>query len=76
VDAAFKAVEQVMGFTPELSTSGGTSDGRFLATLCNEVVELGPLNATIHQRNENIAVADIEPLSDIYRHLLINLLTS
>jgi succinyl-diaminopimelate desuccinylase len=76
VDAAFKAVEQVMGFTPELSTTGGTSDGRFLATLCNEVVELGPLNATIHQRNENIAVADIEPLSDIYRHLLINLLTS
>jgi hypothetical protein len=52
--------------TPQLSTSGGTSDGRFIADICPQVIELGPLNATIHKIDECIAVADLEPLARIY----------
>jgi len=57
-----------------LSTSGGTSDGRFIADICREVIEVGPLNATIHQIDECIAVADLEPLSRIYQRILERLL--
>ena len=60
---------------PTLSTSGGTSDGRFLVTLGSQVVELGPCNGTIHQRNECIASTDPARLSAIYQRLLLNLLT-
>ncbi|MDD5331106.1 MAG: M20/M25/M40 family metallo-hydrolase, partial [Sulfuricella sp.] len=60
----------------ELSTSGGTSDGRFIADICPQVLEIGPLNATIHKIDECVAVADIEPLKEIYRRTLENLLTS
>jgi succinyl-diaminopimelate desuccinylase len=74
VEALSKAVEAVTGHSPELSTSGGTSDGRFIATLCPEVVELGPVNATIHKIDEHIAVEDLAVLSDIYRQALENLL--
>jgi succinyl-diaminopimelate desuccinylase len=70
VEAASAAVEAVTGFRPELSTSGGTSDGRFIAPGGTEVVELGPCNATIHKRNERVAVADIEQLSVIYEKLM------
>ena len=66
VNALSQAIEQVTGKPPELSTSGGTSDGRFIARICPEVVELGPVNATIHQRNEHIVAGDIERLSTIY----------
>ncbi|MFB3106103.1 MAG: M20/M25/M40 family metallo-hydrolase, partial [Pseudomonadales bacterium] len=58
----------------ELSTSGGTSDGRFIAPLGCQVVELGPLNATIHKVNERVCVADLEPLSIIYLRILERLL--
>ncbi len=58
-----KRSSEVTGITPELSTSGGTSDGRFIADICPQVVEFGPLNATIHKLNEHVAVADIEPLA-------------
>ena len=58
------------GRTPELSCTGGTSDGRFIADICPEVVELGPVNATIHKLNERVKVADLEPLSAIYRGIL------
>ncbi|HQR72445.1 MAG TPA: succinyl-diaminopimelate desuccinylase [Burkholderiaceae bacterium] len=68
------AIEQVTGISPELSTTGGTSDGRFIATLCPQVIEFGPPNATIHKINEQIAVADLEPLKDIYRGTLERLL--
>ncbi len=75
VDAIASAIKQVTGLETELSTSGGTSDGRFIADLCPQVVELGPNNATIHKLNECVAVADIEPLKEIYRLTLVNLLT-
>jgi succinyl-diaminopimelate desuccinylase len=68
------AIEQVTGSRPELSTTGGTSDGRFIATFCPQVIEFGPPNATIHKINEQIAVADLEPLKDIYRGTLERLL--
>jgi succinyl-diaminopimelate desuccinylase len=53
-----------------LSTTGGTSDGRFIAQICAQVVEVGPPNASIHKIDEHIAVADIEPLKNIYRRTL------
>jgi len=59
-----------------LSTSGGTSDGRFIADICPQVLEIGPLNATIHKIDECVAVADIEPLKEIYRRTLVNLLVT
>lgn len=74
VDAAEAAIHEVTGLTTELSTTGGTSDGRFIADICAQVVEIGPSNATIHKLNECVAVADIEPLSRIYENLLDRLL--
>ncbi|TAN86477.1 MAG: M20/M25/M40 family metallo-hydrolase, partial [Gallionella sp.] len=74
VAAISRAIEQSYGITPELSTSGGTSDGRFIADICPQVIEFGPLNATIHKLNECVAVADIEPLKLTYQHTLENLL--
>ena len=70
VDVATQAIREVTGLTPELSCTGGTSDGRFIADVCAELVELGPVNATIHQLNERVRVADLEPLSAIYRGIL------
>lgn len=69
------AVEAITGIVPELSTSGGTSDGRFIVDICTEVVELGPLNASIHMLNEHISVDDIDILSQIYRQTLVELLS-
>lgn len=66
VDALSAAIEAEAGIRPELSTSGGTSDGRFIADICPEVVEFGPVNATIHKIDECIPLPDIEPLSRIY----------
>ena len=59
---------------PEVSTTGGTSDGRFIADICAQVVELGPLNASIHKLNEHIALDDIEALHAIYLRALEKLL--
>jgi succinyl-diaminopimelate desuccinylase len=70
VDALSAAVGDVAGVTPALSTGGGTSDGRFLATISTEVVEFGPVNATIHGVDERIRVADIAPLSLIYEQTI------
>ncbi|MDE2117042.1 MAG: succinyl-diaminopimelate desuccinylase [Betaproteobacteria bacterium] len=66
VNAVSAAIKQATGIETELSTSGGTSDGRFIADICPQVIELGPLNATIHKLNECVAVADLGALSDIY----------
>ena len=74
VEAISHAIELSYGITPELSTSGGTSDGRFIADICPQVIEFGPLNATIHKLNECVAVADIEPLKFTYQRTLENLL--
>lgn len=74
VIAVSQAIKTVTGIDTELSTTGGTSDGRFIADICPQVVELGPLNETIHKLNECVAVADIEPLREIYRQTLVNLL--
>ncbi len=69
-EALSAAMLATVGLKPELSTTGGTSDGRFIATWCPQVVEFGPPNASIHQINENILVADLEPLKDVYRRTL------
>lgn len=72
--AASAAIQAEMGITAQLSTTGGTSDGRFIAKICPQVVELGPVNATIHKIDEHVAVDDIEPLKNIYRRTMENLL--
>ena len=74
VDAVSAAIQQVTGIETELSTSGGASDGRFIADICPQVIELGPLNATIHKINECVAVADLDALSEIYCGTLNRLL--
>jgi len=74
VEAISGAIEQAYGITPELSTTGGTSDGRFIADICKQVIEFGPLNATIHKLNECVGVADIEPLKQTYQLTMEKLL--
>lgn len=73
VSAVQQAIAAETGITTELSTTGGTSDGRFIAQICPQVIELGPPNATIHKIDEHVVVADIEPLKNIYRRTLENL---
>jgi succinyl-diaminopimelate desuccinylase len=70
VGAVQNAIRDETGIETELSTTGGTSDGRFIAQVCPQVIELGPCNATIHKIDECVAVADIEPLKNIYRRVL------
>ena len=70
VDAVRAAVREVTGLQAQLSTSGGTSDGRFIARICPQVIELGPPNATIHQVNECVALAELEPLTAIYLRVM------
>ena len=74
VDVVTAAVTEVTGVTPALSTTGGTSDGRFLATVSREVVEFGPLSASIHGIDEHVQIADIDPLSAIYERAVEALL--
>ncbi|MDZ7923447.1 MAG: succinyl-diaminopimelate desuccinylase [Marinagarivorans sp.] len=76
VDAAKAAIREVTGYNTELSTSGGTSDGRFIAPTGAQVVELGPLNATIHQVDEHVCASDLDKLSLIYEGMLVYLLTA
>ena len=75
VDAAKQAIQEVAGYETLLSTSGGTSDGRFIAPTGAQVLELGPLNATIHQINECVSVNDLDKLAAIYERMLELLLT-
>ncbi|MDI1259025.1 succinyl-diaminopimelate desuccinylase [Aquabacterium sp.] len=75
IEAIAGAIKDVTGLTTELSTTGGTSDGRFIAQICPQVVEFGPVNASIHKIDEHVAVADIEPLKNIYRQTLERLLS-
>ena len=76
VEAISSAIKETTGVDAELSTSGGTSDGRFIADICPQVVELGPRNATIHKLNECVELDHVEPLREIYQRTLEKLLTS
>ena len=67
VETLSRVVERVSGVKPEISTTGGTSDGRFIIDVCPEVVEFGPVNRSIHKVNEAVSLAEIEPLADVYR---------
>ncbi|MEO7548151.1 MAG: succinyl-diaminopimelate desuccinylase [Ramlibacter sp.] len=73
VNAISAAIAAETGVTTTLSTTGGTSDGRFISRICPQVIEFGPINASIHQIDEHVAVADLEPLKNIYRRTLENL---
>ncbi len=75
LDAAQQAVKDIMGYSTRLSTSGGTSDGRFIAPTGAQVLELGPRNATIHKVNECVDIEDLDNLSQIYARLMELLLT-
>ena len=68
------AIKEATGVDAELSTTGGTSDGRFIAKICPQVVEFGPRNATIHKINERVELADIEPLKNVYKGILQKLI--
>ena len=74
IEAAHTAIKKVTGLDTLDDTGGGTSDGRFIAPTGAEVIELGPLNESIHKINENTPVADLQPLSEIYEQMLIELL--
>ncbi len=73
-DALSAAIEAETGVKTELSTTGGTSDGRFIAKICPQVIEFGPTNATIHKIDENVEVRFIEPLKNVYRGVLERLI--
>ena len=68
------AIQNAASLEPDMSTSGGTSDGRFIAPTGAEVVELGPVNASIHKINERVRIDDLEPLAKMYEHILFRLL--
>ena len=74
VDKISDAIESVVSIKPSISTTGGTSDGRFISTVCDQVVEFGPINASIHKINEHVNIGDIELLKDIYKKTLKNIL--
>lgn len=76
VDAAISSISDHLGIDTELSTSGGTSDGRFIAPTGAQVVELGPINATIHQLNEEVGIDDLDKLTRVYRGILEQLLAN
>ena len=75
VDAVRESIVETTGVTATLSTGGGTSDGRFIATMGSQIIELGPINASIHQRNENVLITDIPRLARIYEGIMERLLT-
>lgn len=74
VDALTSSIQEVSGVTPELSTAGGTSDGRFIAEICDQVAEFGPINATIHKIDEQVEIADIARVHEVYFRTLEKLL--
>ena len=75
VDAVRESIAETTGVTATLSTGGGTSDGRFIATMGSQIIELGPINASIHQRNEHVLIDDIPKLTRIYEGIMERLLT-
>ena len=75
VDAVRESIMTVTGLSTQLSTGGGTSDGRFIASMGSQIIELGPINASIHQRNEHVLLSDIPKLARIYEGIMERLLT-
>ena len=73
VEMVQASIFHVTGLQTELSTTGGTSDGRFIAQICPQVIELGPPNASIHKIDEHVAIVDLEPLKEIYKQVLVKL---
>jgi succinyl-diaminopimelate desuccinylase len=76
IDATHQAIKTITGRETQDDTGGGTSDGRFIAPTGTQVIELGPINESIHKINENVAVADLDILSRIYEQILVNLLVA
>jgi len=74
VDTLTEVVREVTGVTPAISTTGGTSDGRFIFGICPEVAEFGPVNRSIHKVNEAVAIAEVAPLALIYEKAVARLL--
>jgi len=74
IEATIKAIEKTKGYSPKLSTDGGTSDGRFIAPTGCQVVELGPINATIHQIDEQISIDQLDELTEMYLQIIEQLL--
>ena len=74
VEAMLGAIKEIVGIEADVSTSGGTSDGRFIARICPQVVEFGPVNTSIHRLNEHVELAAVEPLRRIYQRMLEKLL--
>ena len=74
VETLTRAVRKVSGVTPEINCTGGTSDGRFIIDICDEVAEFGPVNRSIHKVNEAVALEEIEPLAEVYRAAIEDLL--
>ena len=72
-DIVIKSINSITGSTPDINNGGGTSDGRWIAPMGSEIIELGPINETIHQINEKVNINDLEALKDIYKEILINL---
>ena len=72
-DIVVNSIESITGYLPDLNAKGGTSDGRFVAKMDTEIVELGPLNESIHQIDENIIISELWTLKDIYKKILVNL---
>ena len=72
-DVVVESIENITGYSPDLNAKGGTSDGRFIAKMGTEIVELGPLNETIHQIDEHVKISEIELLQKIYTDILTNL---
>jgi succinyl-diaminopimelate desuccinylase len=76
IDAAHSAIKTITGFETQDDTGGGTSDGRFIAPTGSQVIELGPLNESIHKINEHVGLEDLEVLTRIYEQILVNLLVN
>ena len=74
ISATMECIEEVCGFQSQLSTAGGTSDGRFISKMSKELIELGPVNKTIHKVNESVSISDLAQLTDIYQLLLEKLI--
>ena len=72
-DVIIKSINDIVGYEPQINNGGGTSDGRWIAPMGTEVVELGPINETIHQINEKVNIHDLDNLKNIYKKILINL---